>query len=163
MPQRVAETVTEDLGQWHVASNSPARLHYLEAFGSYAAGKGYSARANTELSTWLDAHSDPADRIYIFGMAPAVYFTSHRLPAQRFLWIGPSASNLLPRPDFTLEAVAADLDRTKPRYIIEEHNNRDSLLGWRVEDKFNDPSIRQVLTAYDPIVQIEDFSIYARR
>lgn len=163
VPQRLLDTVSEDLAQWHVPPSSPARLHYLEGFGSYAAGRGFSARANTELSTWLDAHSDPTDRIYIFGMAAGVYFTSHRLPAQRFLWIGPSASNLLPRPDFTLEAVAADLDRVQPRYIIEEHNNRDSLLGWRVEEKFNDPSIRQVLTAYEPITQIEDFSIYGRR
>ncbi len=163
VPQRVLDTVSEDLAQWQVSPSSPARLHYLEGFGSYAAGRGFSARANTELSTWLDAHSDPTDRIYIFGMAPGVYFTSHRLPAQRFLWIGPSASNLLPRPDFTLEAVAADLERVQPRYIIEEHNNRDSLLGWRVEEKFNDPSIRQVLTAYEPVTQIEDFSIYGRR
>ncbi len=163
VPQRVIDTVSEDVAQWHVTPSSPARLHYLEGFGSYSAGRGFSARANTELSTWLDAHSDPTDRIYIFGMAPGVYFTSHRLPAQRFLWIGPSASNLLPRPDFTLEAVAADLDRVQPRYIIEEHNNRDSLLGWRVEEKFNDPSIRQVLIAYEPVTQIEDFSIYGRR
>jgi 4-amino-4-deoxy-L-arabinose transferase-like glycosyltransferase len=163
VPQRVIDTVSEDLQQWRTPGDSAARLRYLEGFGSYAAGRGFSARANTELSAWLVANSDPSDRIYIFGMAPGVYFTSRRLPAQRFLWIGPAASNLVPRPDFSLETVAADLERTKPRYIIEEHNNRDSLLGWKVEEKFNDPSIRQVLTAYEPLLQIEDFSVYARR
>jgi 4-amino-4-deoxy-L-arabinose transferase-like glycosyltransferase len=163
VPQRVRDTVTEDIQAWRSGDDAAARLRYLEGFGSYAAGRGFSARANTELSAWLDAHSDAHDRIFIFGMAPGVYFTSKRLPAQRFLWIGPAASNLLPRPDFSLEAVAAGLERTKPRYIIEEHNNRDSLLGWRVEEKFDDPSIRQVLTAYEALLQIEDFSIYRRR
>jgi 4-amino-4-deoxy-L-arabinose transferase-like glycosyltransferase len=163
VPQRVRDTVTEDLQAWRLRDDGTARLKYLEGFGSYAAGRGFSARANTELSAWLDAHSEPGDKIFIFGMAPGVYFTSQRMPAQRFLWIGPAASNLLPRPDFSLETVAADLERTKPRYIIEEHNNRDSLLGWKVEEKFDDPSIRQVLTAYEPLLQIEDFSIYGRR
>jgi hypothetical protein len=162
LPQHLMDTVAEDVRQWpwRSAEGSEPRLQYLEAFGSYGKGRGFSARANAELSAWLSAHSEPQDRIYIFGMAPGVYFTSRRLPAQRFLWIGPAASNILPRADFTLDAVAADLARTRPRYIIEEHNNRDGLLGWRVEDKFDDPSMRAVIAHCAPVRQIEDFSIY---
>ena len=96
-------------------------------------------------------------------MAPGVYFTSRLLPAQRFLWIGPAASNLLPDPSFTLDAVAADLERTRPGFIILERNNRDSLLGWRAEERFTVPAMRRVLERYAQVAEIEDFVLYQRR
>ena len=93
-------------------------------------------------------------------MAPGVYFTSRLLPAQRFLWIGPAASNLLPDPSFTLDTVAADLERTRPGFIILERNNRDSLLGWRAEERFTVPAMQRVLGQYAQVAGIKaSFSI----
>jgi 4-amino-4-deoxy-L-arabinose transferase-like glycosyltransferase len=168
--ERVSAALTADLGQWRAAPrDEEARLRYLERFGSYAAGRGFSARANAELSDFLAVHRLPngslpnGQRIYIFGMAPGVYFTSRLMPAQRFLWIGPAASNLLPDPSFTLDTVAADLERTRPGFIILERNNRDSLLGWRAEERFTVPAMRRVLEQYDQVAEIEDFVLYRRR
>jgi 4-amino-4-deoxy-L-arabinose transferase-like glycosyltransferase len=166
--ERVSTAMTADLGQWRAAPDDrQARLQYLGRFGSYAAGRGFSARANAELTEYLAAAypSNPSNgqRIYIFGMAPGVYFTSRLLPAQRFLWIGPAASNLLPDPSFTLDTVAADLERTRPGFIILERNNRDSLLGWRAEERFTVPAMRRVLEKYAQVAEIEDFVLYRRQ
>jgi hypothetical protein len=162
--ERVSTAMTADLGQWHAAPDDrQARLQYLGRFGSYASGRGFSARANAELTDYLAAHPPNGERIYIFGMAPGVYFTSRLLPAQRFLWIGPAASNLLPNPSFTLDTVAADLERTRPGFIILERNNRDSLLGWRAEERFTVPAMQRVLGQYAQVAEIEDFVLYQRR
>jgi hypothetical protein len=162
--ERVSTAMAADLGQWRAApTDRDARLQYLGRFGSYAAGRGFSARANAELTDYLAAHYPNGERVYIFGMAPGVYFTSRLLPAQRFLWIGPAASNLLPNPSFTLDAVAADLERTRPGFIILERNNRDSLLGWRAEERFTVPAMQRVLEHYAQVAEIEDFVLYRAR
>lgn len=178
--ERVSTAMTADLGRWRAApEDRQARLEYLGRFGSYASGRGFSARANAELTGYLLANrpnpspnpspsSIAADhpngqRVYIFGMAPGVYFTSGLMPAQRFLWIGPAASNLLPDPSFSLDTVAADLERTRPGFIILERNNRDSLLGWRAEERFTVPAMRRVLEQYAQVAEIEDFVLYRRR
>jgi hypothetical protein len=168
--ERVGTAMTADLGQWRAAPlDWRSRLEYLGRFGSYASGRGFSARANAELTDYLlghrpiSANHPNGERIYIFGMAPGVYFTSRLLPAQRFLWIGPAASNLLPNPSFTLDTVAADLERTRPGFIILERNNRDSLLGWRAEERFTVPAMRRVLDQYAQVAEIEDFVLYRRR
>jgi hypothetical protein len=162
--ERVSTAMTADLGQWRARPDDrQARLEYLGRFGSYAAGRGFSARANAELTDYLSAYRPNGQRIYIFGMAPGVYFTAGLLPAQRFLWIGPAASNLLPDPSFTLDAVAADLERTRPGFIILERNNRDSLLGWRAEERFTVPAMQRVLERYGQVAEIEDFVLYRTR
>jgi hypothetical protein len=181
--ERVSTAMTADLEQWQWREAPDgqwlARASYLGRFGSYASGRGFSARANAELTEYLlanryllfnrpsgDGHGanhPNGQRIYIFGMAPGVYFTSGLLPAQRFLWIGPAASNLLPDPSFSLDTVAADLERARPGFIILERNNRDSLLGWRAEERFTVPAMRRVLEQYAQVAEIEDFVLYRRR
>jgi hypothetical protein len=181
--ERVSTAMTADLEQWRWRDAPDgqrlARDSYLGRFGSYASGRGFSARANAELTEYLlanrylltnfpsgDGHGanhPNGQRIYIFGMAPGVYFTSGLMPAQRFLWIGPAASNLLPDPSFSLDTVAADLERARPGFIILERNNRDSLLGWRAEERFTVPAMRRVLEQYAQVAEIEDFVLYRRR
>jgi hypothetical protein len=170
--ERVSTAMAADLGQCQCFAaplDRQSRLEYLGRFGSYASGRGFSARANAELTDYLLAHRPISaahpngERVYIFGMAPGVYFTSGLMPAQRFLWIGPAASNLLPDPSFTLDTVAADLERTRPGFIILERNNRDSLLGWRAEERFTVPAMQRVLEQYAQVAEIEDFVLYRRR
>ncbi len=77
--ERVSTAMTADTGQWRAApEDRQSRLEYLGRFGSYASGRGFSARANAELTEYLLGHrpisADHANgqRIYIFGMAPGV-------------------------------------------------------------------------------------------
>ena len=141
---------------------SARRAEYLEMFGGYANGRGYSARANEELSTYLRAHTNASDRLYIFGMAPAVYFDAQRLPADRFIWTFPAVSPFAGHPSFTIDALAADLERTAPAAVVLERNNRDSSTGWRIEDVYAAPQIQRLLASYTRDVDIEDFTVLHR-
>jgi hypothetical protein len=133
---------------------------YLELFGGYRTGRGYSARANQELSDYLHAHTAPSDRLYIFGMAPAVYFTSGREPANRFLWAYPAVARTMHRDAFTIGALSEDLIAKAPRYLVLERNNRDSLTGWRIETEFTTPEMQRLLAQYRLETEIEDFLVY---
>ncbi len=159
-PARAWTTIMADIGGRRASGE--ARLHYLERFGGYQTGRGYSARANAELASYLAEHSEPSGRVYIFGMAPAVYFLAQRLPANRFIWTYPGVINIVRRAEFTPEALAASLARSSPSYIVLERNNRDSLTGWRSEVEFASPAMRQVLEDYVHEVEIEDFMLYRR-
>ncbi len=136
---------------------------YLERFGGYGNGRGYSAKANQELVHWLRANSAPDDRVFIFGFSANVYFEARRLPAHRFLWVGPAVEGLLQRQEFTLERLAADLAASRVRFIVREANNGDSLLGWRSQLEFAKPPMQHLLASYDEVARMEDFTIYRRR
>lgn len=137
-------------------------IQYLTRFGGYATGRGYSARANAELVEYIRSHTKPGDRIFIFGMAPSVYFMSQRLPAQRFLWAYPAVSDAVRRDTFTLDALVRSLEAADPVLLILERNNRDSLQGWRIETEFERPPMHQFRNRYSRTEQLEDFLIHSR-
>ncbi len=136
---------------------------YLDRFGGFLDARGYSARANAELASWIRGHAAPADRIYIFGMAPSVYFLSQRLPSNRFLFVYPPLSGYVARPAFTLEGFAADLARVPPRVLVLDGQDRDSRSGWRAAADFDRPPIQAILEAYDLQAAIGNFRVYVRR
>jgi hypothetical protein len=159
-PDRLIRYVTADVAQLRGHGSRDA---YLELFGGYANGRGYSARANEELTRYLAGHSDSSDRLYIFGMAPSVYFTARRLPADRFVWTYPGVVDFAGRPDFSIEALARDLTAAAPRYLVLERNNRDSASGWRIEDVYASGAVRGFLAQYTTDAVIEDFIVLRRR
>ncbi len=168
-PDRLVRYTAADLAQLRGTApraayldGSARRAAYLEMFGGYANGRGYSARANAELAAYLRDHTTDADRVYIFGMAPAVYFDAKRLPANRFVWTFPAVAPFAGHPAFTIDALAADLARAAPACLVLERNNRDSSTGWRIEDTYASPSIRGFLAGYVKQTDIEDFSVLAR-
>ncbi len=158
---RFVDATSADFGA--VRTTPSERIAYLERFGGYANGRGYSARANAELTDYIRTHTRLDDRIYIFGMEPGVYFTSRRLPANRFVWIGPAVSKLFAHDEFRIEALAADLSRSRPRYVVIERHNRDSFIGWTAEEEFGRAPIQQLMTAYVAETTLEDFTLYRLR
>ncbi len=160
-PERLWSTVAAD---FHARQATGDELfHYLERFGGYRTGRGYSARANAELAAYIAQHTAADQRVYVFGMAPSVYFLAQRLPASRFIWTYPGVTNIVGRHDFTPEALAASLALSRPEYIVLERNNRDSISGWRSEVEFTSPGMQHLLGEYAHDVDIEDFMLYRRR
>ena len=159
-PDRLVRYTAADIAQLRGTEPRPA---YLEMFGGYANGRGYSARANDELASYLRAHSGDDDRIYVFGMAPAVYFGARRLPANRFVWTFPAVAPFAGHPAFTVNTLAADLERAAPRLLVLERNNRDSATGWRIDDVYAAGAIQLVLARYTREIEIEDFTVMRRR
>ncbi len=165
-PDRLLRYALADLAQLRgtaAANGSARRAAYLEMFGGYANGRGYSARANEELTAYLASHSREDERIYIFGMAPAVYFEARRLPADRFVWTFPGVAPFAASAGFTADTLAANLSRRAPRYLVLERNNRDSATGWRIDDVYASPAIGRLLEGYTREIDIEDFTVLRRR
>jgi 4-amino-4-deoxy-L-arabinose transferase-like glycosyltransferase len=140
------------------------RTAYLERFGGYATGRGYSARANEELAEYVRAHTQPTDQVYLFGINGAgLYFLADRLTAHRFLRVNFFVPDGFPDPRFTLGAVVEDLRARQPAYLIFERLHSETAMGRAVDALPEDPLIQSLLESYVLDRQIEDFTLYRRR
>ncbi len=137
------------------------REEYLGRFRSKD-GLAFSAADNARLAEYIRAHTDPRDRIFVFGMTGGTYFSSGRLPASRFLFVYPAVSSLVDRPEFHVEGLAAELARTAPCYVVLQRHNRDSFSGWRAADSFASPAMATLLRSYRQETEIGDFVLYRR-
>jgi Dolichyl-phosphate-mannose-protein mannosyltransferase len=86
--------------------------------------------APSEVGRYLFAHSDPADRIFVWGQSPEIYLDAHRRPACRYITTFPltgyvfggpipgfdTHSRILPGAWTTLEQ---DFARHPPTYIVD--------------------------------------------
>jgi 4-amino-4-deoxy-L-arabinose transferase-like glycosyltransferase len=139
------------------------RTTYLERFGGYANNRGYSARANAELADYIRSQTSPDDRVFLFGINGAgVYFLADRLTAQRLIRVNFFVPAAFPEPGFNVPAVLADLERTRPRYVIFEKLNARPPLSEESDALEWDPAVRQLLSGYHLDRRIEDFALYRR-
>jgi hypothetical protein len=162
-PGRVYESVRADFDQ---LLGRTSRAVYLDGFGGYANGRGYSARANDELAVYIGARTQPPDRIYQFGINSAgIYFAADRLPAQRFLRVNEFVPATFPAPGFDLPSVTRQLAAARPVYLIFErlHRSADAAMARAVDALQEDPAIMRLLENYQPETRIEDFTVYRRK
>jgi len=150
---------------WQYISGRIDRLTYLDRYPPprpLQAPRAFSAADNQRLADYVSAHTDPSERIFVFGMVAGTYYSSQRLPANRFLYAYPAVSNMGNYPEFRAETLAADLARAQPRYIILQRTNGDSFSGWRAVDAFNAPVFVPLLERYRIETEIGDFVLYRR-
>jgi 4-amino-4-deoxy-L-arabinose transferase-like glycosyltransferase len=138
------------------------RQEYLGRFRSRAT-QAFNAATNDRLADYVGAHTEPHERVFVFGMTAGTYFSSERLPASRFLWAYAPVSEMLPGPDFTVGTLAAELARTAPRYIILQRSNADSFSGWRASEAFQAAALQDLIRSrYVEETEIGDFVLYRR-
>ena len=143
-------------------SGKSDRAAYLDEFGGYANDRGYSARANAELASYVRDHTLPDDRVFLFGISGAgVYFDSERLTAHRFLRVNFFVDIDFPDPDFRLEPVIAQLAAARPRYLIFERLHGRSTMA-QTADALPDNPVVQALLGGPAETEIEDFALYRR-
>lgn len=159
---RVLESARAD---WGALTGAIDRATYLERFGGYANSRGYSARANEELATYIAAHSSPDETVFLFGINGAgVYFLADRPMAHRFIRANFFVPEVFPNPAFTRAAVIADLERVRPRYVIFERLHTASEVGREIDALPGHPVVAPWLEShYDLETTIEDFAVYRRR
>ena len=158
---RVANWVGADVA---VLRGAMDRQTYLERFGGYANGRGYSARAHEELAEYIGARTSPGERIFLFGINGAgIYFASERLTAHRFLRVNFFVDTGFPHPAFSLESVVADLRAAPPRYLIFERLHSTSAMARAADALPGDARLANLLEGYTFEQQIEDFTILRRR
>jgi hypothetical protein len=161
-PERVLDATVDDVRALRSTIDRPA---YLEKFGSYNNNRGFSARANEELATYVRAHTAPDEQIFLFGINGAdVYFAAGRLTSHRFLRVNFFVETEFPNPDFRLDAVTRQLAERKPRYLIFEQLHVSSLpeMARTVDNLPQDPMVAALLAGYRLETTIEDFTLYRR-
>jgi hypothetical protein len=137
------------------------RTAYLDSFGGYANGRGYSARANAELFAYVQARTNRDDRIYQFGInAAGVYFATDRLTAHRFMRVNEFVQSDFADPRFQLPAVTAELAARRPVYLIFEKLHSPTAMGEAVDRLEQQPDILRLLDGYHLETRIEDFTLY---
>lgn len=159
---RVWAATSADLAQLRGQGD---RTAYLGRFGRYAdpAGRGYSARANEELFVYLRERVTPGEPIYLFGVNAAhVYFETDTLAAHRFLRVNFYVPSLFPHPDFRLGAVARDLAKAPPRFLIFENLHRAPAVGELSQRLPESPELADLMRHYARETVIEDFTVYRR-
>lgn len=161
---RVFETTSADVA---ALSGRIDRTSYLERFGGYDNNRGYSARAIDELADYIRTHTTADERIFLFGISGAgIYFEADRLTAHRFLRVNFFVPTEFPDPRFTLEAVIADLETRRPRYLIFEKLNavspRGAEMARAVDALEENPILADLLSGYRLEQRIEDFTLYRR-
>jgi 4-amino-4-deoxy-L-arabinose transferase-like glycosyltransferase len=137
------------------------RTSYLERFGGYANNRGYSARANDELTAYLRQRTVPGDQLYFFGInCSVIYFATDRLMANRFLRVNVFVPSTFPHPGFSLADVVAELESKRPAYLVFEELHNPSAMGVAVDHLQEDADVLRLLQAYALETRIEDFTVY---
>jgi Dolichyl-phosphate-mannose-protein mannosyltransferase len=137
---------------------------YLQLFGGYGNERGYSARAIAELGEYIRQHTQPDERIFLFGISGAgVYFAADRLTAHRFLRVNFFIDTEFPDQQFRLDSVLTDLGAARPRYLIFERLHGRSTMAQSADNLPNDPAVQALLQSYQLDTEIEDFTLYRRR
>jgi hypothetical protein len=84
-----------------------------------------------EVAAWLRAHSDPADRVFVWGDFTPVYYEADRLPGTRYLMTAVHMGNFDPgelppgfdvtphRSQRDVDATLADLEANRPRWVVD--------------------------------------------
>ncbi len=139
---------------------------YLDQFGGYATGRGYSAHANDDLFAYVRDHTSRDDLIYQFGInGSGVYFATDRLPAARFLRATAFLPDTLADPGFRRATVLDTIARARPVYIIFEqlHHTSQEDVATTVDRLPQDDDVARVLADYRLETRIEDFTLYRRK
>jgi len=124
----------------------------------------YNLDADRRVAEYLKNNSQAADRLFVWGFEPAIYWMSERTPASRFIynvaqrapWESEHARGLLMR----------DLETSPPDWIVVQHNDvffvvtGDSLDSRAVLATFAE--LDAVLGQFERVTRIEDFDLYRR-
>jgi hypothetical protein len=94
-----------------------SRTEFLAEYGDRTAQK-YSALANVELGEFMQAHSLPQDRVFVFGFSCAAYLHAQRASASRFFWSRPVIAGFNEgTAGYGVSGMLAELQRTPPAIV----------------------------------------------
>ncbi len=126
--------------------------------------------APSEAGRYLFAHSDPADRIFVWGQSPEIYLNAHLRPASRYITTFPltghvfggrvpgldTRSRILPGAWSTLQQ---DFGRHPPAYIVDVQADPKT-----AENPISDfPILAKLLREhYQPVARTAEGVIYHR-
>ncbi len=144
--------------------------HHGEYLASLGARQSlYYPPCTDSLTQYIERHTSPADKIFIFGEEPGAYWHTNRQPASRFVYSLLFTSGVIPSAD--LIAMQDTLIENKPALIAIERYDTTSFRGYPETSQ----SLVESDTLYRPLKELlsasykisdtvcEKFLIYVRR
>jgi hypothetical protein len=128
-------------------------------------------RVPSEAGRYLLAHSDPADRIFVWGQSPEIYLDAHRRPACRYITTFPLTGYVFggPIPGFDTRSrimpgawaiLEQDFARHPPTYIVDVRPDPKSAQN----PVKNFPILAKLLAErYQPVTDTAEGVIYRMR
>jgi hypothetical protein len=137
---------------------------WLQRFTSQ--DRDYSFLADTQVATYVRAHTAPSQRILIWGFEPSVYLLANRRPPTRFFFNVPVAVPFSPQS--WKNEFLADLNRNLPElFLVLRHDAIPWANGLKEDSSGqlrNWPALSAFLEQnYRFETQIEDFAIYRHK
>jgi uncharacterized membrane protein len=164
-----ADNASESIA-YHTGRISAARFYggelkpglYEERFGRYRSGD-FSYWADLQVAAYLQQHTSPEDRVYIWGFEPLIYFLADRQSASRFLMDHPLNASFALRDAWRRELVDT-LERQPPLYFIVVRNDLFELQSVdSATQLLHFPALLDfVRRHYRPEAEIEDFTLWRR-
>jgi hypothetical protein len=148
------------------ADRAMGRIPADEYLARYSDGRKYSPLAMAKLAEYFRAHSQPQERVYVFGFSSAAYVGADRASASRFFWSRPVIAGFNEgAPGYGVTGVANDLKTARPAVVALQRHD-----WWPdVEDSapffMSVPALAKVLEAdyvrVDP--NNDDYDVWIRR
>jgi hypothetical protein len=131
----------------------------------YDDDRKYSAVASDALGKFLAEHSQPADRVFVFGFTCAAYLEANRASASRFFWSRPVIVGFNQgRPGYGTDGLLADLDINRPAVIALQQRDWAPDVDDSATFFMKTPSLSGWLRAhYVPTPGPDGFDLWLRR
>ena len=131
----------------------------------YDDDRKYSARSGRMLGEYFEAHSAPADRVFVFGFTCSAYVYGKRMSASRFFWSRPVIAGFKAgSPGYGVEGMLSEIAANRPAVIALQERD------WApdVEDSrpffMAAPALADHLRAnYVQAPAVEGFDVWLRR
>jgi hypothetical protein len=137
------------------------RAQYL---ARYDDDRKYSALAAARLGDYLRGHSEPNDRIYVFGFTCGAYVYAGRVSASRFFWSRPIIIGFNDgRPGYAVDGLLSDLTVNRPAVVALQQKDWPDV-GDSAAFFMKTPSLAGWLRAhYTQAEGIDGFDVWLRR
>jgi hypothetical protein len=152
---------------WHDAKYALGRMTRTEHLARYGdrTTRKYSALAIDELGTFMRAHSEPADAVYVFGFSSGAYVAAERLSASRFFWSRPVIVGFNDgKPGYGVSGLLDDLQRNAPAIVALQQHDRFPDVDDSAHNFMTTPTLAGWLQAgYELVPGPEGFDVWMNR
>jgi hypothetical protein len=126
----------------------------------------YNLSADREVSLEVRSRTSSADRIFVWGFEPVIYWLAERQPSSRFIYDVPQRTEW--QRGYARAELMRDLVKHPPAMIIVQHNDVFPAVTGHVIDSHDElsgfPELAHVIEDdYEYLKRIEDFDLYQRK
>lgn len=152
---------------WHDVRYAAGRTspdEHLARYGDRTTRK-YSALAVAQLGAFLRTHSDPRERVYVFGFSCGAYVEADRASASRFFWSRPVIAGFKGgHPGYGVSGLLEDLRHSVPAVVALQQRDWFPDVDDSAHFFMTNPALAGWLRAsYERVEAVPGFDVWVKR